>query len=105
MTFLDPRVWFAGIGIAAIMFVAGYATRWYGESNRTAKSDLAVVTQQSAQHNQATQFLEGKKDEREQFYSGISNDAAKLDSDSVRNRDCIGADSLRLIERSARGSR
>lgn len=104
MTILDPRVWLAAIGMCAVMFVAGYATRWHGESGRTAKADLAAVTQQSAHHNQATQYLEGKKDERQQFYSGISNDAAKLDSDSVRNRVCLGADGLRIVNSALRGS-
>jgi len=72
--------------------------------NDQAHADLEAIQNQAAQHNQATQYLEGKKDEREQTYTIISNDANNLDNSNDAHRSVISDDGMRIINRALRGS-
>lgn len=103
MTFLDPRMWLAGIGIASVMFFAGYATRWQGDSARQAKADIGAIKADVKKQNVAVQELEVKREERKKTSRAIQADYRRTVADPVYGRDCFDDEGLATANKALSG--
>lgn len=102
MNLLDPRLWLALIGALAISFVSGYLTKGRQVKDAAAKAQIAQVKADVKKHNEVTNQLEVKRDERSATYRKITSDARRVAA-TAGDGGCFNADRLRAANEAIQG--